>query len=260
MSKPTDLILEELERLAQEIAPRSHSPYSKREDGCIALLSDGTYVPGVRVENASFPLLIPAAQNALTTALSEGRDDFVAFVSTAPISHVERDLLEPFLPDVRVRGGAAWVGDTLPRPGRMLVPVHHYTFADDADGIVAARKASESARVPESDFPVGCILGSVDGGYVRGVNVEHPDWNLGLCAERNAMGTAATFGLDDPTAMYLSCLKDPSATPCGACRQVLVEFAPDIRLVMDRGNQAPESTTPAALLPDFFAGRGLRDQ
>lgn len=260
MSSSTDPTLEELERLAREIASRSYSPYSRRQGACIALLSDGAYVPGVRVENASFPLLIPATQNALSTAISEGRDDFVAFVSTRPISHVERDLLEPFLPDLHVSGAAAWRGKNLPRPGRMLSPIRHHSFAGDTDGIAAARKASELARVPESDFPVGCILGSADGGYVRGVNVEHPDWNLGLCAERNAMGTAVTFGLDDPTTMYLTCVKDPSGTPCGACRQVLVELAPDIRLIMDRGTGAPESTTPATLLPDFFAGGALREE
>jgi len=263
-----------LQALAADFAPRSYAPYSENRAACIALLSDGAFVPGVRVENASFPLLISATLNALTTALAEGRKDFVAFVSSRPITHVERDLIEPFLP-------GAWVEDNvairterrLPEIADVLDAVHKFAsldhspgrftghFADapmnHSAGIAEARNAASSAWVPESDFPVGCILGSAERGYVNGVNVEHPDWNLGLCAERNAVGTAVTYGLDGATTMYLTCLKDPFGTPCGACRQVLVEFGRTLDLVMDRAGHPPEKSTPTMLLPDSFDGQTL---
>ena len=68
-------------RNAASIASRSYAPYSGIETACVVLLSDGTWVPGVRVENASFPLLIPAAMNAITTSVAAGRLDVVAAVS-----------------------------------------------------------------------------------------------------------------------------------------------------------------------------------
>ena len=46
--------------------------------------------------------------------------------------------------------------------------------------------------------------------------------------------------------------------PCGACRQLLAEYAADVPIVMDRGDAAPETTTAAALLPQFFTGASLR--
>jgi cytidine deaminase len=246
-----------LEALAAEYARRSYAPYSRNSAACIALLSDGTCVPGVRVENASFPLLISAMMNAVTTSVAEGRDDFVAFVSSRPITHVERDLLEPFMPAVAVDGNRASVQSSLPEVGPILDAIHAFTFVDDRDGIAIARQVATSARVPESDFQVGCVLGSQESGFVKGVNVEHPDWNLGLCAERNAIGTAVTYGLDAATTMYLTCLKDPTGTPCGACRQVLVEFGESLNLVMDRADKTPDRTTPASLLPDSFDGNAL---
>jgi homotetrameric cytidine deaminase len=260
MSSKSQHTVSRLEQLADQFASRSYAPYSSRNSACIALLSDGTIVPGVRVENASFPLLISATQNALTTAIAGGRHDFAAFISSRPFTHSERDLLEPYLEGLAVEGNVATSGSPLPPIGNMVDPVHRISYPDDAAGVADAREIAELAWIPESDFPVGCILGSPEGGYVRGVNVEHPDWNLGLCAERNAIGTAVTFGLPEATTMYLTCLKDATGSPCGACRQVLVEHVPDIRLVMDRRPAKAEATTPADLLPHYFAGGSLRGE
>jgi homotetrameric cytidine deaminase len=120
--------------------------------------------------------------------------------------------------------------------------------------IAAARTAAQGAWVPESDFPVGCVLVAADGRALPGVNVEHPDWTSILCAERNAIGTAVTFGVDALHALYLTCLRDPFATPCGACRQVLIELAPDLVIWMDRGKKDPERSTSRDLLPNAFTG------
>ena len=256
--KAFDKIGRRLTGLADDFASKSYSPYSGRRVACIALLSDGTWVPGVRVENASFPLLVSAALNAITTAVAEGRSDFVAFGLNRPMTHVERDLLEAFMDPVTISDGLATCGDDIPSVGECLDASHSDPPANHDSGIHLARTAAKNAHVPESDFPVGCILTSASGRYVKGVNVEHPDWNLGLCAERNAICTAVTFGLTDLSSMYLTCIKDPKGTPCGACRQVLIEHAHDLQLVMDRGAETQEATTPSNLLPHSFGGQSLR--
>ena len=121
-----------------------------------------------------------------------------------------------------------------------------------------ARRAAAHAYVPESDFPVGCVLLAEDGRLVPGCNVEHGDWTRGLCAERTALATAAAYGVGPVRRIFLSCPTDPGGTPCGACRQLLAEHVPGVPIVMDRGEAPPARTTPEHLLPDFFSGDRLR--
>lgn len=251
-------ILHQLATLAAESAERSYSPYSGSGCGCVVLLSDGTWVPGVRVENASFPLLIPAAMNAVTTAIAAGRSDFVAAVSSRPFSGADEDYLGAFLTSASFDRNIAQSSLPLVAPGERLDPLLPIDGDDEPDLIQMAREVAERAHVPESDFPVGCILTAADGGLIPGCNVEHTDWNLTLCAERNAIGTAITYGLYRWQHLHVSCIKDPTGSPCGACRQVIVEHAPDMPLAMDRGDETPEIRTGAELLPSYFGGTALR--
>lgn len=124
-------------------------------------------------------------------------------------------------------------------------------------GVELARLTAENAYVPESDFPVGCVLELMDGGLIPGVNVEHSDWSRVLCAERNALGTAVSYGLQHPQTLYLSCLRDPNGTPCGACRQLISELAPRSTLWMDRGRKPAERADPRSLLPGSFTGSSI---
>ena len=119
-----------------------------------------------------------------------------------------------------------------------------------------ARRTAERAVVPESGFSVGCVL-ETSGGLVPGVNVEHADWSRTLCAERGALGTAVSYGLGGFGRLFLSCVQDPKGTPCGACRQLLVELAPEAALWMDRGGAPPEAASPARLMPGSFTGDAL---
>lgn len=248
-------ILKDLVALANSLAERSYAPYSGVGCACVVLLSDGTWVPGVRVESASFPLLIPAAMNAVTTAVASGRKDFAAAAASRTFGGVDRDYLDAFFADARFEENIARSSHPIPHIGDRLSP----TMQDETTDLTElARYAATRAHVPESDFPVGCILETANGGLIPGCNVEHADWNLTLCAERNAVGTAVTYGLTPWGRMYVSCVKDPTGSPCGACRQVLVEHAPNMPLVMDRGSEAPEIRTAADLLPAYFAGASLR--
>ncbi|QXD14713.1 cytidine deaminase [Rhodocaloribacter litoris] len=255
-------VLEVLRRQARQAAARSHVPYSNRPAGAVLLLEDGRLVPGVRVESASFSLTIPALLNAFTTAVAARRHDVVAAVlshasdagEAAFMTATPAGTFTPAGPDAFVRPGTG----PLPAPAGLLSPFLDVERPDDPGaGLRLAREVARRAHVPASNFPVGCVLETAEG-LVPGVNVEHEDWARILCAERNALGTAVTYGLTKLHTLYLSCLRDPDGTPCGACRQLLTEQAPALVLWMDRGAAPPASSRPEALLPGFFSGGALR--
>ncbi|NNF58380.1 MAG: cytidine deaminase [Rhodothermaceae bacterium] len=256
-----DTPIDALRALAHSIEDRAYVPYSGRKESVAALLSDGTWVPGVRVENASFPLLIPALLSATCTMRCAGRADLVAVVQSQPFDAAAPAFLTGALdtdwtlaaPDLLVAGSA----EALPAPAQMLTPAARLAITEP-EGLARAADAATRAHIPESNFPVGCVVETSDGDLVPGCNVEHPDWTRGLCAERVALATARSYGLAPPRRLFLTCPKDPGATPCGACRQVLVELAAGVPLVIDRGDGPPETTTPEALLPGAFIGDGLR--
>jgi cytidine deaminase len=87
--------------------------------------------------------------------------------------------------------------------------------------------------------------------------VEHADWASILCAERNAVGTAVTFGERPEKMLALTCPKAPGASPCGGCRQILAEVAPDVTVWMDQGTSEPVGMSPGELLPLAFSGDDL---
>lgn len=242
---------------------RALVPYSGRPVATVLLLSDGTRVPGVRVESASFSLVIPALLNAWTTAVSAGRRDVVAAVQSEPFTAGERAFIADWPGPVLGTCGAdaAWLDDgaQLPTPGPLLDPfLPAPALATGPEGIAAARRVAHRALTPASDFPVGCVLALDDGRGIPGVNVEHSDWSHILCAERTALGTAVTWGLTAHLqTLYLTCLRDTHASPCGACRQLLAELAPGVSIWIDRGAAPPEMTSPERLLPGSFRGQAL---
>lgn len=250
----------DLLRLTDVYLPRSHSPYSGRPESAVALLSDGTWVPGVRVESASFSLTIDAAANALTTAIAAGRTDIVAIA----LSHDAPETQSAYLANlgfcaIRHRTDRLFVApqlNDLPERTAELDPIIP-SPKSDADGIQAAREIAHRAFIPQSSFPVGCIAAIDDRTAVPGVNVENADWNRILCAERNALGTAASYGLGAVRRLFLSCPQDAAGSPCGACRQLLAELAPASTIVMDRHPAVPHMTTSDQLLPDSFTGNAL---
>jgi cytidine deaminase len=247
---------------AHRFAAHAFVPYSRHPSAAVVLLDDGTMVPGVRVESASFSLTIPAVLNALTTATAAGRRDFAAIVLTDAAGPSEIALLGDLgfshtSEHVLRRPGV----EVLPSPGPLLDPWHPGPVpADEASGILLAREVAGRAHVPESRFPVGCVIVAANGKIIPGVNVEHPDWTRILCAERNALGTAITYAAGEIERMYLTCLEDPTGTPCGACRQLMAEFAPGSEVIIDRGSGTPERTTPNTLLPGSFTGASIHRQ
>lgn len=93
--------------------------------------------------------------------------------------------------------------------------------------ISAALKARENACAPYSKFKVGAALLTAKGKIISGANVESASYGLTCCAERIALFTALTRGEKNFVAIAVVARMDGGGMPCGACRQLLSEYAPD---------------------------------
>ena len=101
----------------------------------------------------------------------------------------------------------------------------------------------------------------MDGQVFEGVNVENASYPLGVCAERNAIAAGVLAGARTLEAVVVCTDGSPPSSPCGGCRQVLLEFAGDpARVTVTSINNQGErrSWTLAELIPDGFSGRELQ--
>ena len=236
-------------------ALRSFVPYSRQSRAVLVLLSNGDWTCGVRIENSSYSLVIPALSSALASAASLGRMDVIAIVFSSPVKQEEKlAALQSFLPpldqledDILAR--PEWTYDLrnpLPTCQSLSGPM------DTKTGIYLARKAAKYAYTPESNFPVGAIAVTHDEKYFQGSNIEYTDWKQIICAERVAIASVVSAGHKNIKHLYVSCPNLPTVTPCGACRQVLHEIAPTSTVYMDRGEKPPEQSSACDLLPKAF--------
>lgn len=121
------------------------------------------------------------------------------------------------------------------------------------DQLVAeAHAALANAHAPYSQFPVGAALEGESGRVYRAVNVENASFGLSVCAERAAVFAAVAGGERRFRALAVATDTDEPTPPCGACRQVLREFVPDLPIVL-AGRRGTRETSLAKLLPDAFA-------
>jgi cytidine deaminase len=120
--------------------------------------------------------------------------------------------------------------------------------------IAAALRARRGAVAPHSRFAVGAALLCPDGEIVTGANVESASYGLTCCAERVALFKALTAGKRDFVAVAVVARMKGGATPCGACRQLLFEFAPDatVWVADSRRPTAVRKFTVRGLLPEGF--------
>lgn len=128
----------------------------------------------------------------------------------------------------------------------------------DRDLVEEARRAGERAYAPYSRFRVGAALLAGDGRVFTGCNVENASFGLSICAERNAVARAVAAGCRDFVAVAIAADADRPVSPCGACRQVLAEFNPGMRVIM-AGRKGPASVSRLdRLLPSAFGPRHMK--
>jgi cytidine deaminase len=99
-----------------------------------------------------------------------------------------------------------------------------------AELVAAAARARTQAVAPYSQFQVGAALLTRDGQIIAGANVESASYGLTCCAERVALFKALTEGHRQFTAVAVVAAARGGALPCGACRQLLAEYAPGARV------------------------------
>jgi cytidine deaminase len=116
----------------------------------------------------------------------------------------------------------------------------------------AAERVSQHAYAPYSNFHVGAALLCEDGRVFTGCNVENASFGLSLCAERNAVFSAVAANARRFVALLLVTSSQAPVAPCGACRQVLVEFPPSFPVRCYGQDGSEYSCTSAELLPHAF--------
>ena len=120
--------------------------------------------------------------------------------------------------------------------------------------IQAAAKARERSVAPYSRFRVGAALLTRSGELITGANVESASYGLTCCAERVALFTALTSGKRDFTAIAVVARAAGGPMPCGACRQLLAEYASDAQVLVadSRRLKAVKQFSVRELLPGAF--------
>ena len=115
-----------------------------------------------------------------------------------------------------------------------------------------AKKAAEYAYVPYSKFPVGAALECSDGTIFTGCNVENAAYGDTICAERTAAFKAVSEGHRRFKRIVIAGRSDDYCYPCGACRQFLAEFAPDMEVLSVMGGGRYVSNRLSELMPYTF--------
>lgn len=126
------------------------------------------------------------------------------------------------------------------------------------DLIDAARAVREHARAEYSGFKVGSALETDDGTIVTGCNIENATYGLTICAERVAMFKALSEGHQAFRRIVVVAPPDAPTPPCGACRQVLWEFAGDLEIILANLNGETDRHRLRDLLPQPFDRRLLK--
>ena len=113
--------------------------------------------------------------------------------------------------------------------------------------------------VPYSHFPVGAALLCADGTVFTGCNVENAAYGSTICAERTALLKAISEGhREDWQTIAIAGQGEDYCWPCGSCRQMLYEFAPNLRVLAARGDGQFQCVSLRELLPYGFGPASLQ--
>ncbi|MCH2449775.1 MAG: cytidine deaminase [Gracilimonas sp.] len=225
---------------------RTYAPYSGKAKACVVESRSGKLFAGVRVENISYPITIPAVQAACTICLSEKEIPAKLYLEDDGLNQLHFWKKEFNLKIVKT--------DSLPE-----LPVEDLYHNLDADlGITnRLKELLNQAVIPNSDFPVSALLFTSDG-YLEGVNVEVSDWSKGLCAERVVLSKAIAAGVSEFTRLEIHAKKGEISSPCGACRQVIAEFLPYHDIILHHADGTSSEHLTLDLLPFNFKSSSLK--
>lgn len=223
----------------------SYVPYSNKSKIAVVESKNGSWYPGVRIENISFPLTISAVQNALFCCLSEGDDPETVFIKNPS---EQKENLQYWQQQYHFD-----IAEIREPNDNKLVSV----IRSGDDIFATLQKLLDNAIVAESNFPVAALL-ETGSGFVSGINIETPDWSRGLCAERVVLAKAITYGLTGFKSLHICTRGGEYSSPCGACRQVIIEHLPHhpVHLYHADGNQSRHFTSD--LLPYSFQSSSLQ--
>ena len=128
----------------------------------------------------------------------------------------------------------------------------------DCELVSLAHSMLDRAYAPYSHFPVGAALLCSDGTVFTGCNVENAAYGQCLCAERTALVKAVSEGhTHDWKTLAVISRGEDYCWPCGACRQMLYEFQPNLRILVARGDLSYQEVTLAQLMPHGFGPNQL---
>ncbi len=119
--------------------------------------------------------------------------------------------------------------------------------------VEAAKKARANAYSPYSGVKIGAAVLTADGAVYSGTNIENASYGLACCAERTAIFKAVSEGKRKIIAIAVVGKSGDFTKPCGACRQVMVEFNPKMKVLRRGLDGFSEDGTASSLLPEHFS-------
>ena len=122
--------------------------------------------------------------------------------------------------------------------------------------VETAVKAKKFSQAKYSDFKVGAALLTENGKVYTGCNVESSSYSLTICAERVALVKALSEGENNFKAIAIAAKEGEFCPPCGACRQLLYDYAPDLKIILTNG-QTEKIFELKELLPEAFSNELL---
>ena len=128
----------------------------------------------------------------------------------------------------------------------------------DKELVALAKEAMEHAYVPYSHFKVGAALLAKDGRVFKGCNIENASYGATNCAERTAIFKAVSEGCREFDAIAIVASSGDLVPPCGICRQVLFEFLPDGKVILDSEEKGMVTYLVRELLPLGFTSKDIR--
>lgn len=124
--------------------------------------------------------------------------------------------------------------------------------------VALAKEAMQNAYVPYSHFKVGAALLAKDGTVFKGCNIENASYGATNCAERTAIFKAVSEGYREFEKIAVVASSGDYASPCGICRQVLFEFLPDGKVILDSDEKGMITYTVRELLPLGFSNADIK--